>query len=61
VIRNFFVWPTAVLLLVTASGAHASPDNTAGESLPEIAINDNRRPAGDRQADCVEVKLRAAP
>ena len=58
-VRNFFAYPTVILSLVATSGSAVSRANTPAESVNEIVINDNRRVAGERRADCVELKLRA--
>jgi manganese oxidase len=58
VVRNFFVYPTVILSFVATSGSALSA-NTSNESVNGIVINDNRRAAGERRDNCVELKLRA--
>jgi FtsP/CotA-like multicopper oxidase with cupredoxin domain len=58
VVRNFFVYPTVILSFVATSGSALSA-NTSNESVNGIVINGNRRAAGERRDNCVELKLRA--
>ncbi len=59
--RHFFAYPTAILVLLASPTLAASTERTAGEPTSDVVINDNRRPAGERRGECLELKLRAAP
>ena len=52
---------TAAVLILTAPSAGADPSSlVAHDSLPEVMVNDNRRPAGTRDAGTLVLDLRAA-
>jgi FtsP/CotA-like multicopper oxidase with cupredoxin domain len=59
VVRQFFAYPTVILLLLASPDLASPSERTSDEGTPEIVINDNRRPAGERQGQCLELKLRA--
>ena len=52
---------TAAVLILTAPSAGADPLSlVAHDGLPEVMVNDNRRPAGTRDAGTLVLDLRAA-